>query len=392
MSISGSSTSIAGISAGKTPRSPKNSRRSTGTSDRARNACSASIGIRFKVASATSRISRIGIFEQQDQDRELLVRAWRQRALRRQHPDVARHFAPPEEIEQRSGSAHRVDEVVFEIGQVQTRGHDFSLLAERLRCDTVDLMASADASPTVSTISRRTSIVRCSPGCSRRSSVFSPSTVADTQHSRSADNETRQSIDGRATVGRRRRGLDRGSTGRGAAGDTRQRRLSSTAPVAAAPARRTPGDAEIDHRGRYRNAQRNRAARRWSPSGARFRSPDGPRTAVDVECPAVTESVRKLGDEFLNRRLRIEADFDRVRPDECPAENPAGQARHVVALERFERAHRRSSSNWRSDAAICRGAHALPADCVRNRAASRSAMTCAAIHVRKASRACQTIR
>ena len=47
--------------------------------------------------------------------------------------------------------------------------------------------------------------------------------------------------------------------------------------------------------------------------------------------------VGKLGDEFLNGLFGLEADFDRVRPDEGAAENAAGQARHVVALQRLER-------------------------------------------------------
>src|SRR5207237_7244238 len=50
--------------------------------------------------------------------------------------------------------------------------------------------------------------------------------------------------------------------------------------------------------------------------------------------------MRKLRDEFLNRRLGIEADLDRIRADECAAEDAARQAGNVVALERFENAHR----------------------------------------------------
>ena len=89
------------------PRSPKNSRRSTGTSDRARNFSSASTGIRFSVSSAVSRISRIRVLEQQHQDGQLFVRARRQRALRRLQPDVALDLASFEEIQQRRRTHQR---------------------------------------------------------------------------------------------------------------------------------------------------------------------------------------------------------------------------------------------------------------------------------------------
>ena len=55
----------------------------------------------------SSRISRIGILEQQHEDRELLVRARRERALRGQQPHVARDLASLEEIQKRSGTDHR---------------------------------------------------------------------------------------------------------------------------------------------------------------------------------------------------------------------------------------------------------------------------------------------
>ena len=48
---------MAGMSAGKTPRSAKNSRTPIGTSDRARNAVSASTGIRSRVCRAVDRTS-----------------------------------------------------------------------------------------------------------------------------------------------------------------------------------------------------------------------------------------------------------------------------------------------------------------------------------------------
>src|SRR5205814_8990301 len=50
--------------------------------------------------------------------------------------------------------------------------------------------------------------------------------------------------------------------------------------------------------------------------------------------------VRELRDEFLNRRLGIEADLDGVRSDEGAAEDAARQAGDVVALERLERGDR----------------------------------------------------
>ena len=43
---------------------------------------------------------RIGIVRQQDEERELLLRARRERALRRQQADVARHLAAAEEVDQ----------------------------------------------------------------------------------------------------------------------------------------------------------------------------------------------------------------------------------------------------------------------------------------------------
>ena len=77
------STSIGGISAGKMPRSPKNSRRSTGTSDRARNFCERLD--RNPVQRLVGGLAdlAIRILEQQHEDRELLVGARRERALRR---------------------------------------------------------------------------------------------------------------------------------------------------------------------------------------------------------------------------------------------------------------------------------------------------------------------
>ena len=51
---------------------------------------------------------RIGVFEQQDENLELLVRARRQHALRRQQPDVTRHFAAPEKVENRGRFTHWV--------------------------------------------------------------------------------------------------------------------------------------------------------------------------------------------------------------------------------------------------------------------------------------------
>jgi hypothetical protein len=49
----------------------------------------------------------VGILEQHDEDGELLVRARRQQALRGFHADVALDLAALEEIEERSGAAHR---------------------------------------------------------------------------------------------------------------------------------------------------------------------------------------------------------------------------------------------------------------------------------------------
>jgi len=48
----------------------------------------------------------IGIIEQKNQNGQLLVRTWRQRAGRGQQTDVARHFAAFEEIQERGGCAH----------------------------------------------------------------------------------------------------------------------------------------------------------------------------------------------------------------------------------------------------------------------------------------------
>ena len=46
--------------------------------------------------------------------------------------------------------------------------------------------------------------------------------------------------------------------------------------------------------------------------------------------------VRKLRDELLNGRVRIEPHLHGVRADERAAEDAAGQPRHIVALERLE--------------------------------------------------------
>src|SRR5437868_5712883 len=60
----------------------------------------------------------------------------------------------------------------------------------------------AVASPAVSTISRRTVTVCCSPVCSKRSIVFRPSTVAETQQGRFALNATvSRSTDAVVTAG-----------------------------------------------------------------------------------------------------------------------------------------------------------------------------------------------
>src|SRR5207244_4057332 len=49
----------------------------------------------------------IDVVEQQHENRELLVGAGRNRALRREQAHVARHLASLEEIEKGSGSGHR---------------------------------------------------------------------------------------------------------------------------------------------------------------------------------------------------------------------------------------------------------------------------------------------
>ena len=77
--------------------------------------------------------------------------------------------------------------------------------------------------------------------------------------------------------------------------------------------------------------------------------------------PAVTESCGNCAHELLDRRFGIEADLDRVGAHERAAEDAAGQARDVVALERLERRRPRSSSRWQSGAATGRGARALRA-------------------------------
>ena len=211
------------------------------------------------------------------------------------------------------------------------------------------------------------------------------SAVTDTQHVRSADNETRSrtagtsNVDAVWTTGNPAVGA--GDTGTG---------LSSTAGAGAVT--RTPRDAEIDHRGRYRNTQGNEpheggrrpalAFNRLMVLGLR-----GRRGISRAHRP-----VRQPGDERLHRLLRIETDFDRVRPDECPAENAAGQARQVVALERFEHAHRDLGRIGRFDEARARDAHAPRADYVRSRWGVGRPCRAPAPHVRKASRACQTIR
>src|SRR4029079_7002873 len=48
--------------------------------------------------------------------------------------------------------------------------------------------------------------------------------------------------------------------------------------------------------------------------------------------------VGKLGDELLDRRVRIEPHFGGIRAHEGAAEDSSGEAVDVVALERFERA------------------------------------------------------
>ena len=53
-------------------------------------------------------MSGVGVLDKQDQDRELLVGARRQRPLRRFHAYVAVGFAALEKVEQWSGSDHRV--------------------------------------------------------------------------------------------------------------------------------------------------------------------------------------------------------------------------------------------------------------------------------------------
>ena len=107
MSISGSSTSMGGISDGKhaaVAEELTQPDRHVGPREKRLQ--------RLDGDAVQGRIGhlpdfRIGILEQQDENLELLVRARRQRALRRQQPDVARHFASLEEIEDRGGFAHR---------------------------------------------------------------------------------------------------------------------------------------------------------------------------------------------------------------------------------------------------------------------------------------------
>ncbi len=106
VSSNGSSPDRAGISAGKTPRSAKNSRTPIGTSDRARNVVSDSTGIRSSVAWAVAANLAIRIIQEENQNRQLLVSARRDRAGGREQSDLSRHFASFEKIQKRRGRAH----------------------------------------------------------------------------------------------------------------------------------------------------------------------------------------------------------------------------------------------------------------------------------------------
>src|SRR5439155_26633059 len=99
-------------------------------------------------------------------------------------------LATLEEIEQRSGTDHRFERYSLKLVRFRRAVTGSPSLPSGFASAPFSVMATAPASPAFNTSSRRTSIVRCSPGCMRRSTVGSPSTVVETQHARVADNAT----------------------------------------------------------------------------------------------------------------------------------------------------------------------------------------------------------
>src|SRR5205085_10215980 len=60
----------------------------------------------------------------------------------------------------------------------------------------------------------------------------------------------------------------------------------------------------------------------------------------DVRAADCDRIVGELREKLANRLLRIDADLRGIRADERAREDATGQPRDLVALERFERAHR----------------------------------------------------
>ena len=86
------------------------------------NFASAAGGRASSVAVATAATSAILIADEEHQQRELLQRPRRERAARREHADVARHFAAAEAIEQGSAIAGFHDRYAREVGADYLRG------------------------------------------------------------------------------------------------------------------------------------------------------------------------------------------------------------------------------------------------------------------------------
>ena len=138
MSIKGSSPSLGAAPPETTPRLAKTSRIVSGTSDRARNDLSASLGIRPIVDSAAARISASAILREQQQDFDLLVGIRRERAFGRLHPDVARDFAAFEEIEKGCGTAHGAARYSLKLAGVTRTVTTWPARAQRPRLFAVD--------------------------------------------------------------------------------------------------------------------------------------------------------------------------------------------------------------------------------------------------------------
>src|SRR5262249_20186576 len=123
----------------------------------------------------------VAVAEQVHENRQLLRRPGRDRALRRQQPHFARNFSAGEEVEQRRRPVHRTAMKSLRVSGVTRVVTVAPFLPSGRPSPPFTETVTAPASPATSTNSCPISMLRCSPARTMPSMVFTPSTVAEIQ-------------------------------------------------------------------------------------------------------------------------------------------------------------------------------------------------------------------